>query len=168
MRHNVYGKHLGRDKNQRTALFRGLIRSLVLEGSIITTEAKVKAIKGMVDKIFTKAKNGDIASQNVIVKTIPQKEVVKKIMELSKNIKDRNSGFCQTVRLGTRQGDGAMMMKMSIIGQSSAVSLQPSDKEIKVDKIEELESKEEVKVEETEKKEKVVKAKTKVKKESKK
>ncbi|MDD2822740.1 MAG: bL17 family ribosomal protein [Candidatus Daviesbacteria bacterium] len=145
MRHNVYGKHLGRDKNQRTALFRGLIRSLVLEGSIVTTEAKVKAIKGLVDKLFTKAKKGDQASQNVITKTIPQKEVAKKIMELSKTMKTRNSGFCETVRLGERQGDGAMLMKMSII----------SEKSVKPEKSED----EEVKVEEPEKKEKAVKAK---------
>lgn len=142
MRHNVYGKHLGRNKNQRTALFRGLIRALVLEGSIVTTEAKAKAIKGLVDKLFAKAKKGDNASQNVIIKNIPQKEVVKKILELAKTMKDRNSGFTQTVRMGTRPGDNAMMIKMSIIGGSekSAKSAEP-------EKVEEIESKKEVKIE---------------------
>lgn len=117
MRHNVYGKHLGRDKNQRMALFRGLIRSLVLQGSIVSTEAKIKAIKGLVDKLFVKAKKGDLASQNVLTRTIPQKEVTKKIMELAKGFKTRNSGFTETVRLGIRQGDGTMMMRMSLISE---------------------------------------------------
>lgn len=115
MRHNVYGKHLGRDKNQRTALFRGLVRSLILQGSIVTTEAKVKAVKGLIDKLFTKAKKGDLASLNVLTRAIPQTEVSKKIMELAKDYKTRNSGFTQTVRLGARQGDGSMMVKMSLI-----------------------------------------------------
>jgi large subunit ribosomal protein L17 len=118
VRHNVYGKHLGRDTNQRTALFRGLIRSLVLEGSIVTTDSKVKSIKGLVDKLFTKAKKGDNASLNVITKTISQKDVSKKLIELSKNMKDRNSGFTETLKLGMRQGDGAMMVRMNIVGTS--------------------------------------------------
>ncbi|MFA5932786.1 MAG: bL17 family ribosomal protein [Microgenomates group bacterium] len=162
MRHNVYGKHLGRNKNQRTALFRGLIRALVLEGSIVTTEAKTKAIKGLVDKLFAKAKKGDTASQNVIVRTVPQKEVVKRMLELSKLMKNRNSGFTQTVRLGTRAGDGAMMMKMSIISDKSEdkQSLRSDDlQKISGSEKEELESKEEKKVEKLEKKEKEAKTK---------
>lgn len=127
MRHNVYGKHLGRDKNQRTALFRGLIRSLLLEGSITTTDAKVKAIKGLVDKLFTKAKKRDNASLNVLTKILPQKEVSEKLIELAKKSKDRSSGFTETLRLGQRQGDGAMMVRMSLIDQLSDLSSQSSD-----------------------------------------
>lgn len=138
MRHNVYGKHLGRDKNQRTALFRGLIRSLILEGTITTTDAKVKSIKGLVDKLFTKAKKGDNASLNVLTKTLPQKEVSEKIIELAKKSKDRSSGFTETLRLGQRQGDGAMMVRMSLIDQSSdsskSVISQSETEELKTEK----------------------------------
>lgn len=135
MRHNVYGKHLGRDKNQRTALFRGLIRSLVLEGSITTTDSKVKSIKGLVDKLFTKAKKGDNASLNVLTKTLPQKQVSEKLIELAKKSKDRTSGFTETLRLGQRQGDGAMMVRMSIISenQKDSESQMKSDKSDKSD-----------------------------------
>ena len=66
MRHKVYGKHLGRDKNQRTALFRGLVRSLFLQGSITTTDTKAKAVKGMVDRLITKSKDKTEASKRVI------------------------------------------------------------------------------------------------------
>jgi len=146
VRHNVYGKHLGRDKNQRTALFRGLIRSLILQGYIVSTEAKIKSIKGLVDKLFVKAKKGDQASLNVLTRTIFQADVTKKIIELAKGFKTKNSGFTETVRLGMRQGDGSMMMRMSLINESSVVSRQPSDvKEEKiVEKKEEVESKEEI------------------------
>ncbi len=131
MRHEVFGKHLGRDKNQRAALFRGLIRSLVLQGSIVSTDAKIKSIKGLVDKLFVKAKKGDLASQNVLTSMIPQKDVSKRIMELVKGFKTRNSGFTETVRLGTRSGDGAMMVRMSLVNQPSAVSHQSSDEKEK-------------------------------------
>ncbi len=127
MKHNVYGKHLGRDKNQRQALFRGLIRSLFLEESITTTEAKYKAIKGLIDRLISKARDGSNASKNIIFSQIPQKEVSKKLLEdIAPRYKKRTSGFVSTVRIGTRKGDGAMMMK---------ISLMPGDKQIKSDEI---------------------------------
>lgn len=128
MRHRVYGKHLGRDKNQRTALFRGLIRSLFLQGSITTTETKVKAIKGMVDKLITKSKDKSEASKRVIISTISDTEVIDKLIkEIGPKYVHRQSGFTQTVRLGKRAGDGAMLVKMSLID---------SDKSDKSDKSE--------------------------------
>lgn len=116
MRHRVYGKHLGRDKNQRTALFRGLIRSLFLQGSLTTTNTKAKSIKGLVDRLITKSKNKSEASKRVITSIISQPEVINKlIQEIGPRYKERQSGFTQVVRLGKRMGDGAMMVRMNLI-----------------------------------------------------
>ena len=116
MRHKVYGKHLGRDKNQRTALFRGLVRSLFLQGSITTTDTKAKAVKGMVDRLITKSKDKTEASKRVIISTISDTEVVDKLIkEIGPKYSQRKSGFTQVVRLGKRMGDGAMMVRMSLI-----------------------------------------------------
>jgi large subunit ribosomal protein L17 len=59
VRHRVYGKHLSRDKNQRTALFKSLVGSLFSYGSIETTESKAKAVKGLIDKIINQAKTSN-------------------------------------------------------------------------------------------------------------
>lgn len=99
MRHKVYGKHLGRDKNERTALFKNLIGSLVLHGSITTTEAKAKAIKSLVDQMITQAK----IKPNALFKDIVPR------------LNSRSSGYTSLVKLGSRQGDGAMMVKMSLL-----------------------------------------------------
>ncbi len=118
MRHNVYGKHLGRNKNQRTALFRGLIRSLVLHEAITTTDSKAKAVKGLIDRVISKSKDNSQASQNVVKSIIPQKEIVEKLSkEIAPRFKNRTSGFTKIVRLGIRPGDGAMMVKMSLISE---------------------------------------------------
>ncbi|MBI4036396.1 50S ribosomal protein L17 [Candidatus Daviesbacteria bacterium] len=112
MRHRVYGRKLTRNKNQRTALFKNLVQSLILHGSIKTTEAKVKAVKGLVDKIINQAK-----SQNSKVQTfLTNKEVREKLLkEIIPTLKNRNSGYTSFVRLGPRKGDGAMMMRMSLL-----------------------------------------------------
>lgn len=99
MRHKVYGKHLGRDKNERTALFKNLIGSLILHGSITTTEAKAKAIKGLVDKMINQAK----------------KKPDPLFKDIVPRLKSRTSGYTSLIRLGPRQGDGAMIVKLSLL-----------------------------------------------------
>ena len=74
MRKNVFGRQFKRDKNERAALFKGLISSLVLHERIKTTEEKAKAIKGEVDKIITKAKKGDLAARHLLQATSKQQE----------------------------------------------------------------------------------------------
>lgn len=114
MRHNVYGKKLSRDVNQRTALFKSLVQSLILSESIQTTEAKAKAIKGLVDKIITQAKTPStrrFVYQFLVKKTIQEKLV----NELLPRLKDRQSGYTSVVKLGKRMGDGAMIVKMTLL-----------------------------------------------------
>lgn len=116
MRHKVYGKHLGRDKNQRTALFRGLVRGLILHESITTTSVKAKAIKGLVDNLISKARQNSESSKREVLSFLTQKEVSTKLLaEIAPRYQNRVSGFTNMVRLGVRAGDGAMMVKMSLV-----------------------------------------------------
>lgn len=117
MRHSIYGKKLGRSKNQRTALFRSLVRSLILHERIHTTDVRAKAIKGLVDKLVNRAKRSDNASKQVVNSFLTQPDVVKKLYEdIALRYKDdRVSGYTSIVRLGTRHGDGAMMVRMSLV-----------------------------------------------------
>lgn len=86
MRHRIYGKKLGRNKNERTRLFKRLVSSLLTHGTLTTSEAKAKAVKGLVDKSIN----------------------------LTKGKGTKGSGYTQLVRLGTRLGDRTMMVKMSL------------------------------------------------------
>lgn len=114
MRHKVYGKHLSRDKDQRTALFKSLVRSLILEESIKTTQPKAKAIKGLVDKIITQAKSE--TSKRLVSQFLIHKPVAEKLTKvILPRVKSRTSGYTSVVKLGPRLGDGAMMVKLSLI-----------------------------------------------------
>lgn len=150
MRHRVYGKHLSRDKNERTALFRSLVGSLILHGSIETTEAKAKAIKGLVDKIINlaKSKNSKYIVQTYLTSKPLQDRVIN---EIAPKFSDRQSGYTSLVKLGTQQGDRTMVVKMSLIGleELKEIKKEPKIKTQEVSSKTEKAAKSPVKKEET-------------------
>lgn len=129
MRHKVYGKHLGRDKNQRTALFRSLVKSLIISEKIETTEAKAKAVKGLVDKVINQAKSP--TTRRLMTQFLSDKKIEEKLVnDLTPRMKSRNSGYTTMVRMGRRQGDGASMVQISLIIDQPVVA----KKEVKEEK----------------------------------
>lgn len=125
MRHNVYGKKLSRDKNQRTALFKSLVRSLIISETIETTQAKAQAIKGLVDKLVNQAKSPD--TRRFVSQFLTDKAIAQKLVnDLAPRLSNRNSGYTSVVKLGFRQGDGAMVVKMSLLTEAKPATKQAS------------------------------------------
>jgi len=121
MRHRYFGKKLSRDVKQRKALFKSLVNSLVIHGKIKTTEAKAKAVHGLVDKLITKGKTGTLHSRRLIAAFLQNKKAVNKIVdELGPLFKKRPGGFTRIVRLGRRQGDNAMMVNLELVEKPKA------------------------------------------------
>lgn len=122
MKHRIYGKRLGRNRNEREALFKNLVRSLFLKEVIQTTEAKAKAIKGLVDKVINQAKNPK--TKRLVNQFLSDKLTAKKLInEIAPRFKTRISGYTSTVKLGVRKGDGAMMVQISLVKDSVAVKI---------------------------------------------
>jgi len=116
MRHRKSGRKLGRNTNQRQALIKGLIQSLILNERLNTTEAKAKTIRGLVDKLITKAKAGSLSARRRVLAFLPDKKAVNKLFDdIAGRNKNRVSGFTSLVRVGRRRGDNAMMAKLEII-----------------------------------------------------
>ena len=115
MRHKKKGKKLNRNTHQRKALFKRLIQSLILNEELKTTESKAKAIKGLVDKLITKAKKGGLSVRRQILAFLQNKKITAKLIdEIAPRCKSRTSGFTKIIRLGKRRGDKAMMVKMEL------------------------------------------------------
>lgn len=113
MRKNVFGRKLKRDKNQRQALFKGLMSSLVMYGKLKTTEAKSKAIKGEVDKLVTRARKDSRLAKRLLEPHLTAQALKKFVSDVVPVFKDRNSGFTKTVRLGNRLKDNASLVLMT-------------------------------------------------------
>lgn len=121
MRHLVKGRTLGREKAQREALIHGLIANLVLSEKIVTTEAKAKEIKPIMDKIITKVKKaGDDTQKKVSVIRELKKDLnddcVNKLMsDFFKKFEGRNSGYTRIVKLAARKSDSAKMAVIEFV-----------------------------------------------------
>lgn len=126
MRHRVYGKHLGRNKDQRDNLFRGLVQALLTHGTIRTSETKAKAIKPLIDKIINSAKD---KQKNQLQSFLTDKNLQDRLVkEIIPKLGSRTSGYTATIRMGTRPGDQTTMVRMSLVGTEK---LKPIEKKFK-------------------------------------
>lgn len=116
MPHNVFGTKLNRDTNQRQALLKGLVGALIRSEAIETTEAKAKAVKGLVEQLVTHAKKGTLAHIRQIEAVVLDKDLVTKLTkEIAPRFKTRSGGYTRLIKLGTRAGDNAPMVKMEFV-----------------------------------------------------
>jgi large subunit ribosomal protein L17 len=58
MRHKVAGRRLNMPADQRKALLKGLVRNLIINEGIVTTEQKAKEARPIFEKLVTTAKKG--------------------------------------------------------------------------------------------------------------
>jgi len=110
MRKKVFGRQFKRDKNERQALFKGLLSSLVLEERIETTEQKAKAIKGEAEKLVAKAKKETVLAKKLLGKKLNPKAIEKMISDVASRFNDRNGGYTRIIKIGRRFGDDANMV----------------------------------------------------------
>lgn len=110
MKKNVFGRHFKRDVNERKALFKNLLTSLVLHERIKTTVPKAKAIKAAADKLITKAKLGGDHGRRMIEGTVNQEAMVKLMSDLGPRFANRVGGYTRIIKVAKpRVADNADM-----------------------------------------------------------
>ena len=108
MRHQVFGRKLNRDVKERRALFKSLVIALITHGRIKTTIAKAKAIKGLVDKLVTKAKDSSNGAKSQLASFLTKKEAIRKLTDVvAPKFKDRIGGYLRMIKVGKRVTDNA-------------------------------------------------------------
>ena len=108
MRHQKKKVTLDRKIGPRTALLTSLAESLILHEKIITTKAKAKATRSLVERLITKAKPNTLAARRTLIAKLHTELAVKKLMEvLGPRYKERQGGYTRIVMLKNRVGDGA-------------------------------------------------------------
>ena len=116
------GPRFGGDAEHQKAMVGNLVASLIAAEAIVTTEAKAKYLRPIVEKCVTKAKkahaNEDVAVhlQRQVVALIRDKDMAHKLFsEIGPRYTDRAGGYTRILKLGPRHGDNAPMARIEFV-----------------------------------------------------
>ena len=108
MRHRKKGRKLGRKNGNRRALLMNLASQLVIHKRIKTTDAKAKELRSFIEPLITFAKKSDLHSRRMVLKKLPNKNVVNVLFkEIAPTYVDRPGGYTRIIKLGYRDNDRA-------------------------------------------------------------
>ena len=139
MRHRVAGRKLGLPGDQRMALLRGLVRSLIMHEAIETTEPRAKEARVIAEKLITLTKQNTLHAKRQARKVLPSSHLPtgmlsatgkaqKKMREemvandpvrrlfdvIGPKFADKQSGFTRIIKIGFRRGDAASVVKLEL------------------------------------------------------
>ena len=83
MRHRVSGRKLNRTSSHRKAMFSNMAAALIKHEQITTTLPKAKELRGVVDRLITMGKKGDLHSRRRAMAILRDKGLVDKLRELN-------------------------------------------------------------------------------------
>ncbi len=121
-RHSYRGRKLGRERDQRHALLKGLATSLVEHGKIETTLPKAKELVRYIEKVITKAKKGDLHNRRMVIAALStQSAAFKLVDEIAPQLAGRTSGHVRVERTRLRVGDGAQLATIGFVDELKSV-----------------------------------------------
>ncbi len=117
MRHHNTKRKFGRGKTQRRALLYSLALNLIVRGKIKTTMSKAKELRPFVEKLVTKARQGDLRTRKLVIARLSNRSrEVKKLFEvIAPKYAGRNGGYTRVLKLPARVSDGVPMAQIEFI-----------------------------------------------------
>jgi large subunit ribosomal protein L17 len=102
-------------------MLRNMATSLLVHERIETTVPKAKELRGIVDKMITLGKRGDLHARRQAASYLFSDEAVKKVFsDLASRFKDRPGGYTRILKKGYRFGDGADMAFLELVDYEQA------------------------------------------------
>lgn len=115
-RHGYQGRKLGRERDQREALIKGLAESLVTYETIETTLPKAKELVPYFEKLITKAKKGDLHNRRQVIAGLQTVSSAHKLIdEIAPKLAKRTSGHLRIEKTRSRIGDNAQLARVSFV-----------------------------------------------------
>ena len=114
-RHGYKGRKFGRETDQRRALLRGLMCSLIKYQSITVTLARAKELRRSAEKLITIAKKCGLANRRLLISRLDNLEVADLLVDVIAPQIKRDSGYLRIERSGFRKGDHAEMATISFV-----------------------------------------------------
>ena len=110
------GKRFGKSAAHQKLIMANLAASLIEAGAITTTLTKAKALRPYTEKLITKAKQGGVHRQRLVVGRIHDKTATATLFnEIAPRYAGRNGGYTRIYKLGPRPGDNAPMARIELV-----------------------------------------------------
>ncbi|HXN62745.1 MAG TPA: 50S ribosomal protein L17 [Acidimicrobiales bacterium] len=110
------GRRMGGSSAHQKAMLGNLVASLIAAESLVTTEAKAKAMRPVAEKCVTAARRGGVANHRNVVALVRDKDMVKKLFDdIGPRYTDRPGGYTRILKLGPRPGDNAPMARIEFV-----------------------------------------------------
>jgi large subunit ribosomal protein L17 len=127
MRHRRSGRKLNRTAEHRKALFANMAAALVKHEQIVTTLPKAKDLRGVVERLITLAKRGDLHARRLAVARLRDEAMVSKLFDtLGPRYKDRSGGYTRVLKAGFRYGDSAPVAVIELVDRDESAKGQDS------------------------------------------
>ncbi|AWZ49508.1 50S ribosomal protein L17 [Hathewaya limosa] len=109
-------RKLGRPTDQRRAMLRNLVTSLLKHGKIETTETRAKETRKLAEKMITLAKKGDLHSRRQVLSFVTETKVVDELFaNIAPKYAERNGGYTRIYKVGPRRGDAAEVVVLELV-----------------------------------------------------
>ena len=121
-RHGYRGRKFGRERDQRRALMRGLMISLVEHGAITTTLPKAKELRPQAEKMITVARQGSLADRRRLIAKL-NVDTANRLVDVIVPSLKRDSGYLRVTRLDQRRvGDNAELATIEFVDEITEVA----------------------------------------------
>ena len=110
-------RKLSRESRQRRSILANITKDVIMNESVVTTEARAKEVRKFVDKMITYGKKGTLVSRRKALAFLyNDTEVVNKVFnELAKRYETRNGGYTRIIKLKERIGDDSLQVKLELV-----------------------------------------------------
>ena len=121
-RHGYRGRKFGRERDQRRALMRGLMISLVKHGTITTTLPKAKELRPQAEKMITVARQDSLAGRRRLIAKL-NVDTANRLVDVIVPSLKRDSGYLRVTRLDQRRvGDNAELATIEFVDEINEVA----------------------------------------------
>lgn len=118
MRHLVSGRKLNRTASHRRAMLSNLAVSILDKERVTTTVAKAKEVRGVVERLITYGKKGDLHAIRLAARRVNDERILKKLFDdIAPGYKDRAGGYTRVLKTEDRKGDCAPMAIIELVGR---------------------------------------------------
>ncbi len=115
MYHRMGGRKFGLPSDQRRALLKSLVRALLTYQTIKTTDTRAKDVRSIAEKLIADARQDTLHARRQARKYLSDETLVHHLFtQVAPEFRNVNGGFTRIVKIGTRRGDAAPIVQLSL------------------------------------------------------